>query len=984
MNFPIIKAKDIKAGEKLREAYAVVQRLEESDAPEEVLTRAKAIVKELEAPVTADEDSLDVIRLRVAEADKVISNLVKADAPKNVIAKAQEIRRELADPLDSTEEIRAVAGTALEGLSAGMLGDEFRAYAISSLTGADYDEQLEEERRIEADFFHDNPLVANATLIGASFLPSGLLLKAVGTGKTALQGASRGLALAGGEGAVYGFSEGEGGFKNRLENAATVGVFSGVLGAGVGGLVGRAEGRSLARIEAERAAEQARKEAVKLLNKPNSNHDEVIGAFQKEMDEVALDIMVKEGRDLNGLDYGKALKEASKNTGISINRLRHAESARGRSVINFDNLTAKELRERIGTLADETGFVNGRYRPNQFTAWVDDKLRDVGILSEKQVSKRFGAQMRRTASLMARNHAATENVLAGKNIQAFNKALEDDYAVRMHILNMSNIDVVNPAANIAERAASYRQAKAMLARNYGEDAATGLDATLAKIRANSAQRREFVDSGLPDDPYYFPSLALSKQPNTGFRTASPAKKTNTESYDQKRGQLLDPDQAVDYENPMVVAKDWLRKSDSEIAAAQTLKLENLNIRRQRLQQKAAAGDRRAAKALATFEYRVKRGDALYDTLKKAARQEGADIRTAEKAQDILRSLVVMGSRGPEGWISNLRKAAYMGTIANPYSAVLNLGDVFNSAVNYGAENTLEAVLDTIRKRGVDINVEDLGLAKQVTGEFLREGSSAAQKRFNKMNEAAFKLSGFTDVDRFGKNVALKAAVKQGQELVRKGQLKEKYGHAFTNNEFERLSRDLLAGKKSKLVTDFAAVQLSRLQPSDMAALPKWYLDHPNWRVLYMLRTFGLKQLQQLETLIVNEWKQGNKKEAIKNGMAYGLIVGGGNAALNESRQILKGNEPQLEEMPMRWADHMLGATTVNTFGAYGLRRAQQGDVSGLAASVAPAPLSMVLAPVVDIAQFGPGGTKDLDEFLEDSKTLGWLPWGNLVQDWVED
>ena len=163
---------------------------------------------------------------------------------------------------------------------------------------------------------------------------------------------------------MYGFSEGEGGFKNRLENAATVGGFSGVLGAGVGGLVGRAEGRSLARVEAERAAEEARKEAVKLLNKPSSNHDEVIGAFQKEMDEVALNIMVKEGRDLNGLDYGKALKQASENTGISINRLRHAEAARGRSVINFDNLTAKELRERIGTLADETGFVNGRYRPN--------------------------------------------------------------------------------------------------------------------------------------------------------------------------------------------------------------------------------------------------------------------------------------------------------------------------------------------------------------------------------------------------------------------------------------------------------------------------------------------------------------------------------------------------------------------------------------------------------------------------------------------
>ena len=138
---------------------------------------------------------MNAIRLKVAEADKVIANLVKADAPKNVIARAQEIRRDLADPLDSTEEIRAFAGTALEEYQCVMLGDEFRAYAISSLTGADYDEQLEEERRIEAEFFHDNPLVANATLIGAGFLPSGLLLKAVGTGKTALQGLLEGLLL---------------------------------------------------------------------------------------------------------------------------------------------------------------------------------------------------------------------------------------------------------------------------------------------------------------------------------------------------------------------------------------------------------------------------------------------------------------------------------------------------------------------------------------------------------------------------------------------------------------------------------------------------------------------------------------------------------------------------------------------------------------------------------------------------------------------
>ena len=174
----------------------------------------------------------------------------------------------------------------------------------------------------------------------------------------------------------------------------------------------------------------------------------------------------------------------------------------------------------------------------------------------------------------------------------------------------------------------------------------------------------------------------------------------------------------EYMDPMEIALGWLRQSDSELALIDTLKLKNLNVRRAELQANVAAGKANAAKKLRTFERRIQRGDALFDLVKSATRLEGADAGTAQKAQDLARSIVVMGSRGPSGLIANARKAAYMGTIGNPYSAILNVGDVFNSMVNYGTGNTVDAMIDMMRNRGLKISVDDVGLAQQTTGAVL--------------------------------------------------------------------------------------------------------------------------------------------------------------------------------------------------------------------------------------------------------------------------
>ena len=58
-------------------------------------------------------------------------------------------------------------------------------------------------------------------------------------------------------------------------------------------------------------------------------------------------------------------------------------------------------------------------------------------------------------------------------------------------------------------------------------------------------------------------------------------------------------------------------------------------------------------------------------MQNALKDQGAGMR-AQEAAGTLNTRLSTVKGGPDAWLSNLRKAAYMGTIGNPYSAVLNL------------------------------------------------------------------------------------------------------------------------------------------------------------------------------------------------------------------------------------------------------------------------------------------------------------------------
>jgi len=160
-----------------------------------------------------------------------------------------------------------VARSALQGATFGA-GDELVAGATTignvvadpsrfGQAGQIYDNVLNQERQKIGQFREDSPVTAFGTevagAIPTALIPLGALGKAAQGGSLATR-VGAGTTIGVGQGALYGFNTGEGGFENRAQNAVIGGALSGgvgaaapVIGAGVRNVAGRAAARGASR-----------------------------------------------------------------------------------------------------------------------------------------------------------------------------------------------------------------------------------------------------------------------------------------------------------------------------------------------------------------------------------------------------------------------------------------------------------------------------------------------------------------------------------------------------------------------------------------------------------------------------------------------------------------------------------------------------------------------------------------------------------------
>ena len=316
-------------------------------------------------------------------------------------------------------------------------------------------------------------------------------------------------------------------------------------------------------------------------------------------------------------------------------------------------------------------------------------------------------------------------------------------------------------------------------------------------------------------------------------------------------------------------------------------------------------------------------------IKEALKREGYSDVQIDNAIQIIDDLGINANKGMSHELEMIRSLGYVGTIANPYGALMNVHDLFNASFELGVKNVLGALFS---RNGISFSTEDMGLARQVFGDFVRKARKGTNEKLlgkvsgnafleraaeasESLLEASMKFSGFAKLDQFGKSRIMGASFRRARQDIGNGSFDNKWQYSFSKGELDQLKRDIAAGNtNSELVRDLVMFDLFKLQPINAAAQTAFGLANPNARLFYMLKGFAIKQFDLMERRIIKEWQAGNKRQALENTMKYLVLSGGGYGIVNEARQVVKGDAPDPEQMAMG-ALYQIGS--VVTFGAMG-------------------------------------------------------------------
>lgn len=347
----------------------------------------------------------------------------------------------------------------------------------------------------------------------------------------------------------------------------------------------------------------------------------------------------------------------------------------------------------------------------------------------------------------------------------------------------------------------------------------------------------------------------------------------------------------------------------------------------------------------------------------------------DRLQDLLSVRFGAGEMSANKFIQAVRNIGYSTTIGNPLSALTQLGDVGMSVYMNGFTNTLGSLLG---KKTFSLN--ELGIDKLIASELSSVGKTA------KFLDKTLGLAGFKAIDKLGKTTYINAAYKKFSNMAKSAQgiqqLNKKYGKIF-GDEFGSLANDLRAGNISDNVKLLLYSDLAGVQPISLSQMPVEYLKNPNGRILYMLKTFAIKQLDVLRRNVVHEYKAGNKLEAGKNAVAYLTIMPLIGATVQETKDFLLGRGANPEDIITEgYVDNLF-----KVFGAseYVMDRfVKPGTIASAAGEMIAPPLDWIDAIGTDVAKALKG-----DLVAEESKTMRQVPvigriWYNFIGGGLEE
>jgi hypothetical protein len=351
-----------------------------------------------------------------------------------------------------------------------------------------------------------------------------------------------------------------------------------------------------------------------------------------------------------------------------------------------------------------------------------------------------------------------------------------------------------------------------------------------------------------------------------------------------------------------------------------------------------------------------------------ARESKAGNITPEnftRFSNLLRSRFGPGEQSPHRILQSLGQFTNIALLANVFSAAMNLADIGGISAQQGPLAAAKALQKRLTGRAT-LTSADVGMAEAIGAEFIYGTRDPLKVRIPltqhqvqislaKALDKTFKLAGFKAADTVMKEVHLNAAMEKYQRLSRtpagEKQIVRQYASYFTTDMGALLS-DLRAGKKSRLTTELAFRELSDAQPTTRIEMPQFYIDHPNFRFTFALKSFMIKQLNLIKKRGVDEIRKGDAASVrVGTGflIRYALMAGAAGASMDWIIKSMLGRDADME-----WGDVPLNALKNFGLSQYILDKMQQGKGKEAIASAFIPPLD----PILNIATGDPEGVRN--------------------------
>ena len=270
--------------------------------------------------------------------------------------------------------------------------------------------------------------------------------------------------------------------------------------------------------------------------------------------------------------------------------------------------------------------------------------------------------------------------------------------------------------------------------------------------------------------------------------------------------------------------------------------------------------------------------------------------------DLLRSRFTSGEMAPSDAVQAFKNMTYISTLGNFKSAMTQLGDLAFSAHKNGIINTAIELMNrvpgikrVVKRSHFRATKEQVGLEDAIQ-EF------AGDRNGKKALDWILGKTGFKAMDRLGKETFLNAHLRKVKNRLNS----EKYGvneaarlrqqwRDIFGNETDKLIQDLKAGEFSDNVAVYLFNQLEEVQPIALSSMPQTYLDLPNGRIFYMLKSFTIKQLDLMRRDIFTKMAQGDIPGAFRGLTSLGTLFILANGTADTLKDFMTGKEVEFED-----------------------------------------------------------------------------------------